>query len=289
MPVHVHSGQRRHERRTASTLGSYVTEVRWWSTRPLWFLLWAGVFERHPDLRSSSSTECGAFWAADLLWTMDTAYDREHGAKKLGEQLTAHLSHAAERVLRPELLDRRVEHPTGASSTRRYEIGVGNIMWGNDFPHPEGTWPHTREWLRDAFHDIPVDETRAILGLNAGRLLRLRRRRARAARRSHRPHHRRARPARRRDRRTPRQVGRRRRRGPAVAHRHRGRRGPDRRELPGPRVEVTVGPCGWGSCCSLFGVRVEDLAGGAAVHEVGLVLAAGVVGDEPGVELARAG
>ena len=38
----------------------------------------------------------------------------------------------------------------GASNTRRrelaqrYEIGVGNIMWGNDFPHPEGTWPHTR-------------------------------------------------------------------------------------------------------------------------------------------------
>ena len=30
---------------------------------------------------------------------------------------------------------------------RRFEIGVGNIMWGNDFPHPEGTWPHTRESL----------------------------------------------------------------------------------------------------------------------------------------------
>ena len=61
----------------------------------------------------------------------------------------------------------------GASNTRRrelarrYEIGVGNIMWGNDFPHPEGTWPHTREWLRGAFRDIPIDETRAMLGLDA--------------------------------------------------------------------------------------------------------------------------
>jgi hypothetical protein len=43
-------------------------------------------------------------------------------------------------------------------------------MWGNDFPHPEGTWPHTREWLRDAFHDIPVDETAQILGLNAAEM-----------------------------------------------------------------------------------------------------------------------
>ena len=64
----------------------------------------------------------------------------------------------------------------GASNTRRrelarrYEIGVGNIMWGNDFPHPEGTWPHTREFLRDAFCDIPVDETAAMLGLNAAEL-----------------------------------------------------------------------------------------------------------------------
>ncbi|HEY1734312.1 MAG TPA: amidohydrolase family protein, partial [Acidimicrobiales bacterium] len=50
---------------------------------------------------------------------------------------------------------------------RRYEIGVPNLMWGNDFPHPEGTWPHTKEWLRNAFHDIPVDETQQILGANA--------------------------------------------------------------------------------------------------------------------------
>ena len=40
-------------------------------------------------------------------------------------------------------------------------------MWGNDFPHPEGTWPHTKEWLRNAFWDIPVDETQAILGGSA--------------------------------------------------------------------------------------------------------------------------
>jgi hypothetical protein len=50
---------------------------------------------------------------------------------------------------------------------RRYEIGVGNIMWGNDFPHPEGTWPYTREFLKDRFWDIPQDETAQILGLNA--------------------------------------------------------------------------------------------------------------------------
>ncbi len=164
MPVHVHSGSA-DKAAYGPYVGMYTTEVRWWSARPLHFLLWSGVFERHPGLRFVV-TECGAFWAADLLWTMDSVYDREHGARKLGEQLTAGLS------MRPsEYFDRNCA--IGASNTRRrelarrYEIGVGNLMWGNDFPHPEGTWPHTREFLRDVFCDIPVDETRQILGLSA--------------------------------------------------------------------------------------------------------------------------
>ena len=40
-------------------------------------------------------------------------------------------------------------------------------MWGNDFPHPEGTWPNTRSWLTKTFHDIPIDETRRMVGLAA--------------------------------------------------------------------------------------------------------------------------
>jgi predicted TIM-barrel fold metal-dependent hydrolase len=164
LPIHVHSGAADREA-YGEHVGIYVAEVRWWSMRPLWFLLWSGVFERFPRLRFVV-TECGAFWANDLLWTMDIVYDREHAAKKLGSQLTANLT------MRPsEYFDRNCA--IGASNTRRrelarrYEIGVGNLMWGNDFPHPEGTWPHTKEWLRSQFWDIPVEETQRILGGNA--------------------------------------------------------------------------------------------------------------------------
>jgi hypothetical protein len=50
---------------------------------------------------------------------------------------------------------------------RRHEIGVGNLLWGNDLPHPEGTYPHTRKWIAERFRDVPEDETAAILGRNA--------------------------------------------------------------------------------------------------------------------------
>ena len=48
-------------------------------------------------------------------------------------------------------------------------IGVDNMMWGSDYPHPEGTWPHTRNKLIEAFAGFPADEVAAMLGENAVR------------------------------------------------------------------------------------------------------------------------
>jgi predicted TIM-barrel fold metal-dependent hydrolase len=49
----------------------------------------------------------------------------------------------------------------------RHRIGVDKLMWGSDYPHLEGTWPNTLDALRATFGDIPEDETRRILGMNA--------------------------------------------------------------------------------------------------------------------------
>ena len=38
----------------------------------------------------------------------------------------------------------------------RHEIGVGRIMWGNDYPHHEATYPFTREALSFTFSDTPT-------------------------------------------------------------------------------------------------------------------------------------
>jgi hypothetical protein len=49
----------------------------------------------------------------------------------------------------------------------RHEIGLGNMMWGSDYPHPEGSWPITRQQQFDALHGLPEDEIEALLGGNA--------------------------------------------------------------------------------------------------------------------------
>jgi predicted TIM-barrel fold metal-dependent hydrolase len=162
MPVLTHSGAApRHE--YGDHLGIYVSEVTWWPARPLWFLLWSGVFERHPGLKFGVA-ESGCWWLPNQLWFMDRLYLGAHGGKKL--------SPFAELKRPPsEYLDRQVficaTNTKRRELAQRYEIGVDNILWGSDFPHPEGTWPDTRAWLRRTFHDIPVDETRRMLGLAA--------------------------------------------------------------------------------------------------------------------------
>ena len=48
-----------------------------------------------------------------------------------------------------------VSQPGPADAAARDVIGVDRFMWGSDYPHDEGTYPFTREHLRQLFHDTP--------------------------------------------------------------------------------------------------------------------------------------
>jgi len=52
----------------------------------------------------------------------------------------------------------------------RHQIGIGQIMWGSDYPHAEGTWPDSVASLRNTFAGVPADDLRPMLGENAARL-----------------------------------------------------------------------------------------------------------------------
>jgi predicted TIM-barrel fold metal-dependent hydrolase len=143
----------------------YAAEAWWWAARPFWVLLLSGVFERYPTLKYSIA-ENGAWWVPDLIRRMDEKWIGAHNTRKFGDIFRVGLS------MKPsDYVDRNcffaASTPGVDEIERRHQIGVGNLMWGNDLPHPEGTYPHTRHWITERFRNVPEDEARRILGLNA--------------------------------------------------------------------------------------------------------------------------
>jgi len=138
--------------------------VVWWTYRPIAHLLFSGAFERFPNLKFAV-TEAAAYWVADLKWKWDQYFGGGHTTKKMAAMMEGIISKLPSEYFGTNIF-------IGASTMskeeirRRYQIGCDAVMWGNDYPHPEGTWPNTREFLKSRFWDIPVDETARILGLN---------------------------------------------------------------------------------------------------------------------------
>ena len=97
-------------------------------------------------------TESAAYWAPDMMWKWDPYLGGGHTTKKL----VGAARRARCRGCRASTSARNVF--IGASTMsreeirRRYAIGTDTVMWGNDYPHPEGTWPHTVAKLR---RDVP--------------------------------------------------------------------------------------------------------------------------------------
>jgi hypothetical protein len=63
-----------------------------------------------------------------------------------------------------------VSQPGPDDVAARYTIGLDRFMWGSDYPHDEGTYPYTREHLRQLFHDSDPAELQQILAGSAAEL-----------------------------------------------------------------------------------------------------------------------
>jgi predicted TIM-barrel fold metal-dependent hydrolase len=171
MVVHIHSGgASRDVTPGPGMIASYATEAWFWPARPLWLLLWSGAFDRHPTLKFVL-TEDGAWWVPGILRRMDEKWKGAHNTAKLGNAFRQHVGRPPSEYFGTNIF-LGASTPSREEVDERHAIGVDAFLWGNDFPHPEGTWPHTRRSISDSFSDVPPDEARRMLGLNAARVYR---------------------------------------------------------------------------------------------------------------------
>jgi hypothetical protein len=140
-----------------------MAEVFFYSHRPLWCLIFGGVLDRYPRLKLAF-TEQGSSWVPGTLSLLEGIADSDYFRWTEEDPLP----------LRPtEYFERHCF--VGNSTMTRADIEqmaaqpIANVMWGADFPHFEGTWPHTRSRLRDLVHGVPEPRARALLGADLAR------------------------------------------------------------------------------------------------------------------------
>ena len=162
--IHTHSGEADFPS-YGENIAMYVSEVAFWTHRALWQLLFSGKFDKFPGLKYCV-VECGSWWVGDLLWKADVNFGASWKIKKMSSRMKGLLTKLPSEYFGDSVF-------IGASTMSRYEIrerhrnGIDALMWGTDYPHPEGSWPNTVHRLENDFQDVSIEDTRRLLGLNA--------------------------------------------------------------------------------------------------------------------------
>lgn len=125
----------------------------------------AGVFERHPEMHVVM-VEVNASWIPWAMSTLDFYTDAFMGYGWVKPELP----------LKPsEYLIRNI-HATFQNDPAAINglplTGASPLLWGSDYPHDEGTYPHSRGVVKNLFDGIPLEDTKKMVGGTAADLFR---------------------------------------------------------------------------------------------------------------------
>ena len=162
LPVTFHISTGRDPRTARSRGGAvinYAVHSLSQNIEPIANLCASGVAEKFPTLRFGS-VEAGIGWVAWALQAMDEAYLKHH------MWVRPKLDLLPSEYFKRQGFATFQEDPVGLELAETFGL-VDNFMWANDYPHHEGSWPHSAEAIERQMGDMS-DTTRAkILGLNA--------------------------------------------------------------------------------------------------------------------------
>ncbi len=123
-------------------------------------IVMSGACERHPDFQFVLG-ESGAGWVPFVLERMDVRYASSYLDRKLDPPL--------------RLMPSQYWYRQGATTFQEdpcvgylaTQIGVDNLMWGSDYPHPDGVWPDSREVIQRTMGGLDQKALRKIVCGNA--------------------------------------------------------------------------------------------------------------------------
>ena len=128
-------------------------------------MLLGGVFERHPSLKIVSAE-------ADAGWMPHWSYRLDHAAfNETDDGIVDGLSKLPSEYLRSNVFT-TFQDDWVAFATKDL-VNYQQLLWANDFPHPDSTWPRSQELLAKHAANLSEAECKAILRDNVRELFRL--------------------------------------------------------------------------------------------------------------------
>ncbi|MSP42979.1 MAG: amidohydrolase [Alphaproteobacteria bacterium] len=165
LPITFHVSTGRDPRASKGNGGAvinYVSHSLAPTIEPMANLCSSGVLERFPRIKFAT-IEAGIGWVAWALEAMDEAYKKHHMWAR------PKLQGLPSDYYRANGYSSFQEDAPGLALAEQFNL-VDNFMWANDYPHHEGTWPHSAEAIERQFGHLKHESRMKILGLNAARL-----------------------------------------------------------------------------------------------------------------------
>ena len=128
----------------------------------LMMLVLGGVFERHPDLRVIM-VENDAGWLPHFSFRLDHAWERYRWSMEMEDLPRAPSTYIDECVYATFQDDTSVRHVINA-------VNLDHILWATDFPHGDGTYPHSREIAEEVTEGMSPEQRHAVVYGNAAAL-----------------------------------------------------------------------------------------------------------------------
>ncbi|MFM7535858.1 MAG: amidohydrolase family protein [Acidimicrobiales bacterium] len=126
-------------------------------------LVLGGVFERNPSLRIVC-VEADAGWVPHFMYRMDHAYKRHRYWLPAGQELSRLPSEIFAEHIYTTFQD------DWTAFAHADDMNWRRLMWANDFPHSDSTWPWSQDLLREHAARLQPEQQRAILCGNVAEL-----------------------------------------------------------------------------------------------------------------------